>query len=486
MTGLKPQKAEANLAPITQKSLQMVRSPYTFVKVAQVLLITLIISIFLLAFVPWQQTIPASGRVTVFSPMQRPQTINAQIDGRLKAWFIKEGDTVKAGQIIAELEDIKPEYLDPSQLKRYKDLRLAYENKKIATQKLFDTLQSQQSALGSVRNAAVSSAGVNILQADNRLIAARQTVTSAEQNWVTAKLNLDRRKQLFQDGLRSKRDLELAEFDAVKAQADLEAAKAQLEVAQNSITGSRFDLSRISSDTLAKMQDNQAKTAEAIDKLAAIDGEIAKIDVDVASLEQRISQRLVKAPMDGQLVRAFSVGPGQTLKAGEPLGMIAPTSHDQAVELYVSDNDAPLLSVGSIVRVQFAGWPAIQFTGWPSVAVGTFAGKVAVIDAIDDGATKFRVLVKPDQEAIDKKNEEPWPSPRFLRPGGHARGWILLNQVPLGFELWRQFNGFPPTLTQGALYDKANGKGEKSDSYIDPYKPVKDYGNDALEYKRKR
>jgi hypothetical protein len=30
-----------------------------------------------------------------------------------------------------------------------------------------------------------------------------------------------------------------------------------------------------------------------------------------------------------------------------------------------------------------------------------------------------------------------------------VKGWVLLDTVPLGFELWRQFNGFPPTVAQG-------------------------------------
>jgi hypothetical protein len=36
---------------------------------------------------------------------------------------------------------------------------------------------------------------------------------------------------------------------------------------------------------------------------------------------------------------------------------------------------------------------------------------------------------------------------------------VLLNIVPLGYELWRQFNGFPPVLSpsepEGALFGPA-------------------------------
>jgi hypothetical protein len=46
---------------------------------------------------------------------------------------------------------------------------------------------------------------------------------------------------------------------------------------------------------------------------------------------------------------------------------------------------------------------------------------------------------------IPEKGEK-WPESRFIRQGTRVNGWILLNKVSLGYELWRQFNGFPPSL----------------------------------------
>jgi hypothetical protein len=47
--------------------------------------------------------------------------------------------------------------------------------------------------------------------------------------------------------------------------------------------------------------------------------------------------------------------------------------------------------------------------------------------------------VKPD-------GEFDWPSDRYLRQGVRANGWVMLKQVPLGYEIWRQLNGFPPSI----------------------------------------
>jgi hypothetical protein len=130
----------------------------------------------------------------------------------------------------------------------------------------------------------------------------------------------------------------------------------------------------------------------------------------------------------------------------------------------VTDNDVALLSEGRKVRLQLAGWPALQFSGWPSMAVGTFAGKVAVIDAVDDGTARYRVIVRPDLELIASGKEQPWPPADTLRPGAEATGWILLDTVPLGFELWRQFNAFPPTIKKVPVSGKDTGALNKDEN----------------------
>ena len=109
----------------------------------------------------------------------------------------------------------------------------------------------------------------------------------------------------------------------------------------------------------------------------------------------------------------------------------------------VSGNDMPLLKEGDRVRLQFKGWPAVQFVGWPSVAVGTFGGKINRVLPTDDGMGNFRVVVTPDNHFT---RENGWPDDRYLRQGVRANGWVLLKQVPLGYEIWRQLNGFPPVV----------------------------------------
>ena len=147
-----------------------------------------------------------------------------------------------------------------------------------------------------------------------------------------------------------------------------------------------------------------------------------------------------------------------TVKEGDQLFVIVPETSELAVELCVSGNDMPLIKEGDNVRLQFEGWPAVQFVGWPSVAVGTFGGKVNRVFPTDDAKGNFRVLVSP-HKTTDTDSE--WPDDRYLRQGVRANGWVLLKQVPLGYEVWRQLNGFPPTVADEQPKTNAKEKGSK-------------------------
>lgn len=452
-------------APLRQyRSLKSVESGRSYKILALVVAFLLFALVNMFIYVPWQQSISGSGKIIIFSPMDRPQNIEAQIPARLLSWHVRDGQLVKKGEIIAELKDLDPKFLDPEQAKRLSSQKTALTMRRDATQKRLGSLEKQLQNLKRSQSAAVPAASLKSRQAGDRIYAAEQALEAARQNAVTTELNLNRLKSLFSEGLRSKRDLELAELDQKRALTEVERAQASLEIARRDQSVAVYDLDKVAADTEAAMSAIAASAASAQESIESTNSEIFKLEIELQNVKERTLQRLVKAPRSGRIVRLMRVGAGETVDAGAVLAVIAPETEDLAAELIISDNDAPLVSVGRPVRLQFAGWPALQFAGWPSIAVGTFGGRVAVIDAVDDGRSNYRVIVKPDMQAIADGRDEPWPSSRFLRPGAEASGWIMLDTVPLGFELWRQFNAFPPTIKPEELGLSKNLDAGKSES----------------------
>lgn len=395
--------------------------------------------------------------------MERPQNIEAQIPARLKKWYVRDGQLVKRGELIAELSDIDPKFLDPDQSSRIRGQKQALIARRSAAQTRYEALEKQLQSLKRSQNAALPSARERARQTKDRIWAAEQALEAAKQNTITTDLNLKRIKDLHERGLRSRRDLELAELDNTRALTEVQRAQSALEISRKDQNLAILDQEKIAADTDAALSNIGASIASAQETIESTSSEIYKLEVELQNVTERIEQRKVYAPTTGKIVRLLKVGAGETVDAGMVLAVIAPDTKDLAAELIISDNDAPLVSVGRPVRLQFAGWPALQFSGWPSIAVGTFGGRVSVIDAIDDGRNNYRIIVKPDQEAIARGRDEPWPDAKHLRPGAEVSGWIMLDRVSLGFELWRQFNAFPPTVKPEELGLHKKSEGGKSD-----------------------
>ncbi|MFM8394938.1 MAG: HlyD family secretion protein [Acidobacteriota bacterium] len=435
-------------------SLKMMETRRGLRSVAVAFLILLLLLSISLVYVPWQQSVTGYGRVIVFSPMERPQSIEAQIPGRIRRWNVVEGQTVKAGEVIVEIQDIDSKFLLGDQVRRLEEQRQFMETGLTQSTAREIALGDQLKDIANSRNAAIPAAEQRLRQAEDRQRVAEQNVEQAKQSVITAELNLRRIDELFRKGLRSKRDLELAELEIVTAKTRLESNLASLEVARRDLEVARLDRERVINDTSAQVNGLRAAVASVRETIAKTNSDLQKLGIDIGNVTERNDQRLVRAPRDGKVVRVMQVGEGETVKAGDQLALLAPLTTDQAVELYLSDYDAPLVAVGRAVRLNFAGWPALQFVGWPSVAVGTFAGRVKVIDAVDDGKNRFRIIVVPDEEAIKSGRDEPWPKLDQLRPGAEVNGWVLLDVVSIGFELWRQFNAFPPTVSRGPIGEK--------------------------------
>lgn len=383
------------------------------------------------AFAPWRQAVSGKGRVLAYSPTQREQRVEAPIKGRIMNWHVVEGESVKKGQLLVELADIDPNYA-----RRLDSQLAAAVARRDAAASEVQAYEEQVVSLQSARELAQKAAALKVKQAEQKVLAARQKVGAAEAREDAANKNLARRQQLHERGLVSTRDVELAELEAAKAGAEVNTAKADLNGALAEKTSLEAERLRKGSEDAAKAIKAQASARKAQSELAKADADIAKLESEVA----RQNARAVTAPQDGTVLQVFIVE-GEVVKVGDELARIVPQSDERAVELWVDGNDAPLITEGRTVRVQFEGWPGVQFVGWPSVAVGTFAGKVAFVDAFSRRSGQFRVLVVPDPDS-----EQKWPNTTYLRQGVNAKGWILLDDVLLGYELWRRFNGFPLTI----------------------------------------
>lgn len=235
---------------------------------------------------------------------------------------------------------------------------------------------------------------------------------------------------------------EIADNDPLLLQrlrAERDLAEAKAAATASALATARLDVTRtgaLLSEGLASRREHELakiKVAEMEAKLAEARAAITGIDINVA----RQSAQIVRAPRDGVIQRVIGGDKATLVSPGDVLATFAPVEARRVVEIYIDGRDVPLIRPGQQVRLEFEGWPAIQFSGWPSVARGLFDGSVQSVDLAASANGLFRVLV------TEMGGKEAWPREPYVRLGAKVRGWVTMERVTVGFELWRQLNDFP-------------------------------------------
>jgi len=443
-------------------SLKLVRSSRLARTIGKLLFVLMVFGTIIVLVAPWQQSVKGTGDVIAYDPLERQQTIETPIKGRIVRWNaeIRENAHVRKGEFIAEIADIDTGYLvrlegqlsaTQRQVEAAQALLEANERNAEAAKTIVSSIESQVTAYGLVKEQIIAAADANVASAQNKVEAEQQQLAEQEAALAQVTADFDRQKTLFEEKIASQLKFQEAQRKLKEAAAKVEKSKAYVRAAENDLSSKRSyrqaqeQKAQVDIDyATAMLRKAIADVAKAESDVAKAQSDLTKSQKDVFESETKVARQRsqsLHAPFDGFVTRITPNQSSKLLKEGDPICIIVPDTADRAVQIWLDGNDAPLVEPGRHVRVQFEGWPAIQFAGWPSVAVGTFGGRVISVDATDDGKGKFRVLVLPNE------TNQTWPRERFLRQGVRANGWILLDQVPLWYEIWRNMNGFPPVVS---------------------------------------
>lgn len=450
-------------------ALHLTRSSRAAKRLGRFLLGCLVFAVLAAFFAPWQQSIRGEGAVIALDPYDRIQPVVSSLKGLVKerGKNVTEGGYVEKGELLFRVVDQNPnirQQID-SQIEaaqREIDINiLALEraeetvaaNKRVVERTLEEIGYTEEA-----RDALLEAADSFVEQARNKFQESENKLLAEQAKLAFAKRDFERQRTLSERGVAAK-----VKFQ--DSQQKFENAKANVGIAQNQIEGAQNQLKGKKQERDSKQQEWDAKITKVRSMLEKARSDVAKSQGEANKLAGMIEQKRIKladmqgkaneqllqevvAPRSGYVMN-LSVFEENVVKEGQVLCRIVPKTAQLAVELLVNGNDAPLIHEDDPVRLQFEGWPAVQFSGWPSVAVGTFGGRVNFVDPTDNGKGKFRIVVTPDP------NDDPWPGHPYLRQGVRANGWTLLDVVPLGYELWRRMNGFPPALeSAGASSDK--------------------------------
>ncbi len=401
------------------------------IKVMAFILLFFCISLFL----PWTQNIRSKGYVTALNPNDRPQNIQSVIGGKIEQWYVQEGQIVGVGDTILRISESKQAYFDPEILDRTNNQIKAKQESSQAYAQKADNLQDQIVALQNSKEIKLKQNQIKREQLKLKMTSDSIDLVAAETKLSIAKNQLNRIQSLFDDGLKSLTDLEAKKLAVQESSAKVVALQNKLETNMNERMNIEANIVAIQNEYNDKIAKSKSDRMSALSSRYDAEASYNKLQSDYNAYEVRQANYYVTSPIGGIITKALKNGIGELVKEGEDILSIVPVKYELAVETYVRPRDMPLMQIGNKVRVQFDGWPAIVFSGWPNSSYGTFSGIVFAIDNDISENGKYRILIAQDRDDL------PWP--KEVRVGGGANTITLLNRVKLGYELWRQLNGFP-------------------------------------------
>lgn len=235
----------SRLPPGHFATLRSLNPPPVMRTFARLLVIAIVLFILFITLVPWVQTAQGSGAVIAYDPRDRQQNITALVPGRLDQWFVTDGARVKAGDAIARVIDIDPDFLSR-------------------------------------------------LRAERAQKVAEIDATSAAM--ATAERDVKRMTTLYGEGLASRRDMELAQIKVAEFRAKIAASRAEI----NKID---VNLRRQSEQMIRAPRNGRIMRVTSIDSAT-----IVKQGDVLATFVPEQSRRVVELYMDGRDIPLIHVG----------------------------------------------------------------------------------------------------------------------------------------------------------------------------------
>ena len=294
----------------------------------------------------FRSSVTASGQIVA----QRYADIGSSVMGRLVELRVKEGDAVKAGQVVARIDAV------------------------------------QAAASAAAANARVKGAEADLRATADMLQSAQADLDAARARAQEAQLTLQRTRDLRKDGLVPQADLDSATAGADTAAAQVRSAEAALRRLQQGRESSERRVAETRADA-ARVADVLAKT----DILAPISGVVTRLPVQEGEM--------VVMGIQGQL--------GTTLMTISDFSAID-------AEVKVAEADVLRIQLDQRATVTLEAVPGVSFTGrvvevgasaLPVAGVGAAAREFKVKVRLDDPGQRLRPGLSCDAEVLTAERQ---------------------------------------------------------------------------------
>src|SRR5499433_2421558 len=292
------------------------------------------------------EIISVSGRIE-----SDDAAVAAKTSGRIREITVREGDQVKAGQVIATLDDeqVKARVDQAQSNVAQAEARLNRARHEVAVLQA----QLEQSRLG-VNQARVDAEG-RVSQAQAQVAAAEASLARAEADYKQARADAERYTTLAEQGDAPAREGEQARTAAEAHKAVVQAARKQVEAARGGFLAAQANLDnpaiRAAQSTAIEQQIRQAEA-----DVQSAEAEAGRARAQLQEAEANRSDLQIVAPFDGT-VATRSAEPGEVVSPGTPIMTIVNLSNVY-LRAFIPEGAIGRVRAGQTARVYLDSAPS--------------------------------------------------------------------------------------------------------------------------------
>jgi HlyD family secretion protein len=317
-------------------------------------------------------TIQASGTIEATE-----SSVASKVSGRLLDLHVRDGDRVRAGQVIATLEQRDPGLgVDQARANvvaasgQVTAAQAAYELER----RTYETTLAQASSGVQIASARVGQADENLaLESHTASLAidqAQANERSAQAAYDRANIGFTRAKALVASGDEPQQMLDDATAALTEASARLQSAHDALALAQtqqHTVAIRQLDvrssqLTRMQSrDALAAAHAQAQLVAQRAAQLEASRAALAQAQGTLGLASDQLHETQLRAPFDGTII-SHTNEVGDLIQPGATVLVVGDLTHPY-VNIYVSETDLPHIKTGMHADVRIDGIPNRTFDG---------------------------------------------------------------------------------------------------------------------------
>lgn len=381
------------------------------------------IAIFVVVFGVWSTVVPLA-RSTVapgsVSPDGSRRTVQHLEGGIVRSIHVREGDKVKAGEVVVELEDVKARTdYSTQQAKLWQHLaehgRLQAERdnagkisfdprllKQVAKSRTVrDALQAQTAIFISGRDAIATQRDIflkRIKQLEQQIAGFQIQNKSLDDQARLIKEEIRDVQSLFDKGLERKSRLLALKRTQAQINGTLGANLTSIASAEERAGETRLEIVRLTTDKLDEING----------QIAELEGKIIDAETKISEAKDTLERTKIHAPVDGVVIDQKVKTIGGVIGPAEPLLDIVPSDEELVVEAQVSPLDIDSVRAGLDADVFLS---AYSRRNTPSIP-GTVAWVSADAQSSEDEKETYfraRILISRDVLAGLPKHIELYP-----------------------------------------------------------------------------